>query len=387
MILGLQTSLGAYGGIPRYNRTVCHALNQSVDSLGAIERRVLIALDHPAEVKDAARAMSDLEIETFSGSRFGFVGRALGIALRNRIDLLLIGHVNYAPLGPILRRLSPNLRYGVFVYGVDAWDRLTVTRRRALKQANFVISISEYTKQKMIEVNGICGDSTHVVPPSLEYDCESVDLPPAPMVANRIPEARDINLLSVCRLDASERYKGVDTVIQSLPAILERVPNLRYVVVGTGDDVERHRQLAEKTGVADRVCFLGAVDESRLRQCYASCDIFVLPSSSEGFGIVYLEAMHLSKPVIAANSGAAPEVVKNSKTGLLVEYGNVSQLAEAVVRLCQRPDHRAALGNAGHQHLQANYTFPAFKRRMNEILAREMPRRKPSRSLSTDVDC
>jgi len=180
-------------------------------------------------------------------------------------------------------------------------------------------------------------------------------------------------VLSVCRLDAREQYKGVDTVIRALPIVLARVPDLEYLVVGSGSDLERHKRLAADLAVADRVQFLGSVEERTLRATYESCDVFVLPSTGEGFGIVFLEAMHCRKPIIAANSGAAPEVVRDGETGMLVESGNIAQLAAAMIALCTNRSERDRMGNAGHARLQENFTFDHFKRRLHEIVLAELP--------------
>ena len=120
--------------------------------------------------------------------------------------------------------------------------------------------------------------------------------------------------------------------------------------------------------MADRVQFLGSVDERALRAAYESCDVFVLPSAGEGFGIVFLEAMHYRKPIIAANSGATPEVVKDGETGMLVEAGNVEQLAAAMIALGTNQPERDRMGAAGYKRLQENFTFDHFKRRLHEIV-------------------
>ena len=182
-----------------------------------------------------------------------------------------------------------------------------------------------------------------------------------------------MRLLSVCRLDRNEQYKGVDQVIEALPAVSLQVPDVQYFVVGGGTDIERHKQLAVEVGVADRVHFLGFVDDLTLRACYQTCDIFVMPSGGEGFGFVFLEAMQNGKPVVAANSGGAPEVVQDSVTGALVEYGDVAQLAETLVRLCLDPSSRARMGQAGYERLHQHFNFPRFKQTLIDILSRELP--------------
>lgn len=366
MILTLQTStFSAYGGIPTYNRLVCRSLNE-VDF--AADRHVLIATDDPADVSRRSADLPDLKFKAYGRRRMAFVRQVLSLAINHRIDLALIGHVNYAPLGLLLRRLQPQIRYGVMMYGVDVWTRLSRARWLALQQADFAISISEYTKQRAVEVNGVVEARVHLLPNALEV--APVD---SLVNAHGTAHTQGLNLLSVCRLDSAERYKGVDTVIESLPLIARRVPEVRYVVVGSGTDLGRLKELAARVGVSDRVIFKGSVDEVSLRICYQTCDVFVLPSAGEGFGFVFLEAMQYGKPVVAADSGGTPEVVQDGVTGTLVPYGDVGELAQALTTLCLCPEVRTRQGQAGYSRLKEHFTFPQFNRTLSEIILRELP--------------
>src|SRR6185312_10680667 len=105
-------------------------------------------------------------------------------------------------------------------------------------------------------------------------------------------------LLSVCRFDRTDPYKGIDTVIEALPTVLSHFPELHYYVVGNGNDLERHKMLAATSGVAEHVHFLGSLAATTLRDYYRACDVFVMPSAGEGFGIVFLEAMRYAKATI-----------------------------------------------------------------------------------------
>ena len=101
---------------------------------------------------------------------------------------------------------------------------------------------------------------------------------------------------------------------------------------------------------------------------YASCDIFVLPSDQEGFGIVYLEAMAHRKPVVASRAAGAPEVVSEGKTGLLVEHGSRPALVAALAHLLASPERRQQLGAAGFERLQEHFTFEHFRERLFRLL-------------------
>lgn len=368
MILTLQTNtFGWHGGIPGYNRLVCRVLN-SIDCPQI--NRVLIAMDDPQAVAVESSALTNLDISAFAGKRSAFVKAALSMATRETFDLVLAGHVNYAPLCVLLKLLRPQMRFGVFVYGCEVWEKMPLLRRWSVQQADFVISISDYTKSQAVQINGLRKERIFILPNALEW----TNYVSAASVNHSLPEGT--KLLSVGRLDSNEQRKGFDTVIESLPAVIKQIPDVQYLIVGVGSDLERHKVLASTVGVSDRVHFLGAVDEALLQDCYRSCDLFVMPSAQEGFGFVYLEAMQYHKAVVAASSGGAPEVVEDNITGRLVEYGNKEHLARTIIDLLTDSDLRRQFGNAGHQKLQEKFTFPQFRETLSEILRRELPPEK-----------
>jgi phosphatidyl-myo-inositol dimannoside synthase len=323
-------------------------------------------MDDPQTVELEASLYPQLRLSAFSGRRTAFSRRALAVTARNRVGLVLAGHVNYAPLCLLLKRLRPQMRFGVFLYGCEVWEPIPSIRRWAVQQADFFISISAYTKQQAVNVNKLQEDRIFLLPNALEWrTAHSNSNGPY-----SLPQG--MKLLSVGRLDNTEQRKGFDTVIQSMPLIAEKVPNVQYIVIGNGTDLERHKRLAASTGVSNRVHFFGSVDEELLRACYQSCDVFVMPSAQEGFGFVYLEAMQFMKPVVAANSGGAPEVVDNGVTGRLVRYDDREQLAGTLTELLLDSELRRRLGQAGYQRLQYKFTFAHFKERLTEILQREL---------------
>lgn len=346
-----------------YNRLVCRTLNETGGSLRACEKRILIGRDRPADVANSARELKNVSFEAFAGNRRALMWRTLGLALHQPIELALIGHVNYAPFGLMLKRFQPQSRYAVVLYGIDAWQRLSPVRRRALQQADFLIAISETTRRNATAANDLDVSRVHVLPNALEWTGQSA-------TTARTRSVRQ--LLSVCRLERNEQYKGVDTMLRALARVAVTIPDVHYVVVGDGSDLARHKELANELAVADRVEFTGSVSEEALRAYYRDSDVFVLPSASEGFGFVFLEAMHYAKPIVAANSGATPEVVRDGETGLLVDYGNPEQLAGAITSLCLDGELRKRLGAAGQTRLHSNFTFDQFKERFGRIILHEL---------------
>ncbi len=118
-------------------------------------------------------------------------------------------------------------------------------------------------------------------------------------------------VLTVGRWAATERYKGADELIEAIAQLQASMPELHLVVVGGGDDLPRLRKLASDRGIFDRVVFLEGLSREQIAACYAHCDVFALPSTGEGFGLVFLEAMAFGKPVVGADSGGIPDLVED----------------------------------------------------------------------------
>jgi glycosyltransferase involved in cell wall biosynthesis len=145
-------------------------------------------------------------------------------------------------------------------------------------------------------------------------------------------------LLTVSRLAASERYKGHDRVISILPRVLERSPDVAYLVVGDGDDRQRLEELARTTGVAHAIKFAGHVSQRELPDYFRLADVFVMPSTGEGFGIAFLEAAASGLPVIGGNSDGSVDALAEGKVGTLVDPDDAAQLVGAI---CNALDHGA----------------------------------------------
>ena len=131
-------------------------------------------------------------------------------------------------------------------------------------------------------------------------------------------------------MDARERYKGHDRVIQALPQLVAAGHDVIYVVVGEGDDVGRLEALALEMGVADRVRFVGAVNRETLVDVYRAADLFVMPSTGEGFGIAFLEAMACGTPALGLAIAGANDALADGELGAAVAE---SDLVEAIKKL------------------------------------------------------
>jgi glycosyltransferase involved in cell wall biosynthesis len=151
--------------------------------------------------------------------------------------------------------------------------------------------------------------------------------------------------------------KGHTVLVDALPAVIERFPDLRVELVGHEHltTIAELRAYAEGRGVAEHVTFTGFRDD--LPELFARWDVMVLPSLWEGFGLVLLEAMAAGRPVVASRVGPIPEIVLHGETGLLVEPGRADELAAALIEVLANPELGQRLGTAGRRRVVERFTL------------------------------
>ena len=208
-------------------------------------------------------------------------------------------------------------------------------KRKYLNRADAIIAVSNFTKAYLTSRMGVASQKIELIYNGVNLDRfkeqqKSTDL----LDRYGLEEKRVI--LTVGRL--VER-KGIDLVIRSIPKIVSKFPDIHYLIVGDGPYRSALEQLAQETGVADRVTFAGLVDDNELVGHYALCDVFVMPNrelpdgDTEGFGLVFLEANACGKPVIAGKAGGTSDAVRDEYNGLLVDGTNLDEIATAVIRI------------------------------------------------------
>jgi phosphatidylinositol alpha-1,6-mannosyltransferase len=172
------------------------------------------------------------------------------------------------------------------------------------------------------------------------------------------------------------RRKGQDALISVLPEVRRLVPGTRLLVVGRGPDQSRLRRLAARFGVADAVIFAGGVPLADLPAYYSAGDVFAMPCRTrragmdvEGLGIVYLEASACGLPVIAGDSGGAPEAVRDGETGFVVGGTDRAALTDRLVTLLGDAALRSRLGAAGRAWVEREWPWDVAAARLNGYLA------------------
>ncbi len=270
-------------------------------------------------------------------ARVKLAASLLQYLLTVRPDRVYCGHVLLAPMvralcGPL------GIPYTVLTYGKEVWEALPASKRKALQVADRVWTISRYSRDQLCAANG-------VAPTQVDFLYCAVDgsaFQPRPKSAALVKQyglADARVLLTVARLWSGDPYKGVDVTIRALPQILAQFPNVKYLVVGRGDDQPRLAQLAIDLGVSDRVVFAGFVATADLVEHYNLADAYVMPSQ-EGFGIVYLEAMACGKPVLSGDADGSADPLQDGRFGWQVPHRDPDAVAIACVEMLCGGDRR-----------------------------------------------
>ncbi len=314
-------------GVSAVSRQIVHALTRCRVSVSCL------ALD---EVEDHALVSDPLDIPVVSaaGHRASFALHAMATSVAQRFDRIIVTHLQLAPVAWLAHRLGKDV--AVYLHGVEVWRTL---RRRecALLESARLLANSQHTVHRFKEWH-----------PSFRATPVTVCPPAAPP---RVTSTRPFDFASqtaviVGRLSSEERYKGHDTLLDVWPSLLQRHPRARLVVVGDGNDRARLEGRVHAERLSASVECRGRIGRAELEQVIDGCRVLVMPSSGEGFGIVYLEAMQAARPCIAS-PGAASEVIDDGTTGLLVPVNDRVALLEAIDALYADGPRAAAMGSAG----------------------------------------
>ncbi|HEX5496496.1 MAG TPA: glycosyltransferase family 4 protein [Mycobacteriales bacterium] len=278
-----------------------------------------------------------------------------------------------ALLAPGLRRAGV-ARLVASTHGHEAgWAALPVARRllrRIGRTVDTVTYLGDYTRRRLAPALG--PDATlHRLPPGVDTDAFHPDLDGSPVRARHRLGGRPV---AVCVSRLVPR-KGQDTLIRAWPAVLRRVPRAVLLVVGAGPYLSRLRRLAADIGVAGDVVFTGEVPWAELPAHYAAGDVFAMPCRTrrggldvEGLGIVYLEASATGLPVLAGDSGGAPDAVLDGRTGYVLDGTSVPAVADRVAALLGDPTLAAAMGREGRRWVCAEWRWDILAARLDTLL-------------------
>ena len=249
------------------------------------------------------------------------------------------------------RWLWPRRPYAVWAHGIEVWDEVRSDRADALARAELVLVNSAYTRDRAAPTLGrlrnvrLCqlgSFSDEEIAPVQR------DGPPTALLLGRVEPGWP---------------KGQGILVEIWPRIVAAVPDARLKLVGKGPALDALRNLAKASPAAASIDVAGFVEEAQLEKVWAQASVFAMPSLSEGFGLVFIEAMRRGLPVISSRSDAGAEVNLDGRTGYAVARDDRERLVEALVEVLRDRDLGARLGAAGAARWKAEFRFSAFEAR------------------------
>ena len=359
------------GGIQVYGAFLIQALEQ-----------VLPISDRHVFLKNDTHATEDIKFNKQTKISFAgrwkatfwhtliFAAQVLLFAIAESPDLIICGHINFSPLAAKIFKLL-RIPYWVIVYGLDAWNIEDSSKIYGLKSAQKIVSIGGYTRDRVIAEQNIPPDHILLLP--VTFDARQFTVKPKPQYLldrHQLQPDQPI-ILTVTRLASGDRYKGYDQIIQALPAIRLRIPNIRYLLVGKGNDRDRIEGIIDDMNIRDCVTFAGFAPDNELADYYNLCDVFAMPSKREGFGIVYLEALACGKPTIGGNQDGAIDALCNGELGVLVNPDSIDEIAETIVQILMNKHSLSILYEPEilRQKVVEKYGFDQFKQNLSYLLA------------------
>lgn len=334
MYLLAPNILGFKGGIQTYSAFLLKALQNLYPNLNyqvflKHDRISHLDLSNRENCKYHVAGLWPLPLRTVI-----FAAQILGYGIWQKPDLVISTHLNFTIATYWLKRLK-GIPYWGIAHGIEAWNIERSALKLALQEADRIICVSGYTRDRLLKEQNLDPAKVLVLPNT--FDASQFQIGPKPQyLIDRygLTSANSI-ILTVARLDKKERYKGYDTIIQALPAIREQIPDVHYILVGQGSDRDRIEELVTHLGLQECVTFTGFIPDRELGDHYNLCDVFAMPSKGEGFGIVYLEALACGKPTLGANQDGAIDALDRGELGALVDPDNIEEIAQTIKQILE----------------------------------------------------
>ena len=349
-------AFGGHGGIALYNRDLLSALCSfpGCSEVVAVPR----SIPDPLE-KDRPNNLTYVTSGLHGKAKY--VMAVLKVLNENsNFDFIICGHVNLLSIaylvGAWLRK--PVL---LFVYGIDVWQPTkSKLINKFVKNISCFVSISDVTKERFTEWAKLDNKKSFVIPNAIHMENYGVADKNDRLISQYGLDDKTV-LMTLGRLSADERYKGFDEIIELLPKLIQEIPDIVYMVIGSGDDRERLQKKAIALGVGEHVIFTGFVSESEKPDYYRLADAYVMPSYGEGFGFVFLEALACGIPVVASKIDGGREAVRHGKLGTLVDPYDAEDITKGILKTLKKP--KMIPEELGY------FSYSNFERRVHRLVA------------------
>lgn len=277
------------------------------------------------------------------------------IALKHSYALPLVGTIHATEFGRHQGHLPGPMQK--LIHQIEWW--LTYESVRT-------ICCSKYMREQLLHLFNLPKDKIDVIPNGIEQESFK-NSKEVSKLKSRYVERNERMVFFVGRLVYE---KGVQTVIDAMPLIMNQYGNVKFIVAGTGPHMRQLEDHASELGLADRISFLGFIPQDKLISFYNAADLTVVPSLYEPFGMVALESMCANTPCIVADTGGLSEIVIHEGTGLKFTPGDAQSLADAIIRVLRDDELRMKLTKDAANLLGEKYSWTNISRKTEEVYRR-----------------
>jgi len=316
---------GGHGGIAQFNRNFMSACASHPKYREVVMLPRLVPETIVSRLPDKVRFQT-----TRAKGKAAYVWSLLRSLVQDRTyDVVICGHIYLLPLAWLSHRIT-GAPLVLIIHGIEAWQ--ATPRRLANRLAgkiDYLIAVSETTRERFRAWASVREKTSGILPNAVDM----VHFRPRaknPAFLDRHRLHGKTVLMTLARLNSSERYKGIDEVLEVMPDLCRGMPRLVYMIAGAGDDRDRLEEKVRALGVVDRVIFAGPISETDKVDYYNLADAFVMPGRGEGFGIVYLEAMACGVPVVGSVLDGSREALLDGKLGVLVNPMDPSSVMQGI---------------------------------------------------------
>ena len=365
LFLTLNT-FSATGGIEKVCRVAAKALHEIASE--AKTRAIVFSMYDKSSDVDG-RYLSSSAFKGFKGNRIQFV---LGSVKEGRkADVVILSHINLLMVGYLVKLFSPKTKLVLIAHGIEVWSKLNWRKRKMLQAVDQFLPVSRFTAQKLQTEQRIAPDKIEVLnnclDPFLEKKSETRkerDL----KIKYGIKKG-DFVLLTLTRLKYSEQYKGYDKVVKAMASLKDSHPEIKYLIVGRYEAEEKARldKIIKAQGLLDKVVYAGFIPEEDLSAHFSLADVYIMPSTGEGFGVVFIEALFYGKPVIAGNKDGSVDALGGGELGILVNPCEEVEIISAIEKLYNNKSGHVP----NHQTIIQKFGFASYRESWRQLLLGE----------------
>ena len=283
-------------------------------------------------------------------------------------ETVIISHINLLVVGWLIKKINPSAKIILMAHGIEIWGELHGHKRMMLDACDKIICVSQYTLNTIAEKHDLPLNKLAVLNNCLDPFLNNQHS----SVANNNLRKRysfnadDTVLLTLTRLSTRDRYKGYNVVLKAMKNLTAKDKHIKYLLAGGSTNEEKIfiEEMIEKNALQRNVVLAGYIPEEEIAAHFSMADLYVMPSTKEGFGIVFIEAMYYGIPVIAGNEDGSTDALLNGKLGLLIEPKKPLEIELAVHKIMNNKN----AFKPNHKLLMENFGYDAYKKKLENFL-------------------